>query len=187
MKHIIVSTNRPGSKTRELAEVVRGIYDSQNDPVELIDLAQMPWTELKSPYEKKQPSWLAEAIAKLDQSDGIILVVPEYNGSYPGILKYFIDHWTYPRTFEARPICFIGLGGRWGGLRPIEHLQQVFGYRNGYGFPERVFVTQVDEKLKDGKVQDAMVLGLLQTQAKNFKTFVDALLNCGLHANKRKK
>ena len=46
----------------------------------------------------------------------------------------------FPESFEKRPVCFTGLGaGIWGALRPVEQLQAIFGYRNAYLFPERVF------------------------------------------------
>ena len=62
----------------------------------------------------------------------------------PGALKLFIDLLPYPESFEGRPICYIGIAsGQFGALRPVEHLQQVFGYRNAYNFPKRVFVPAV--------------------------------------------
>jgi NAD(P)H-dependent FMN reductase len=112
------------------------------------------------------------------------MVVPEYNGSYPGVVKTFIDYWSYPKSFEKRPVCFVGLGGIFGGLRPVEHLQQVFGYRNAFIFPERVFLrdvwTLIDEA---GEVKDPVVKDLMSQQVKNFATFVKSIEDSKLHAN----
>src|SRR5205814_1354361 len=115
------------------------------------------------------------AVERVTRASGVVLVVPEYNGSYPGVLKLFIDYWRYPETFESRPVAFVGLGNRWGGLRPVEHLQQALGYRNSYIFPNRVFLSNAKEVLKDGKVGDALMADLLKTQAKEFLRFVKAL------------
>ena len=82
-------------------------------------------------------------IDRIDRAEGLYLICPEYNGSYPGVIKTFIDYWSYPKSFEKRPVCFTGLGGVFGGLRPVEHLQQIFGYRNAFIFPERVFLQNV--------------------------------------------
>ena len=111
------------------------------------------------------------------------MVVPEYNGGVPGVLKHFMDYWSYPVSFEYRPVSYIGLGGRWGGLRPVEHLQQIFGYRNAYSFPERVFLSQVWDLLKDGEILDRGVNDLLSTQVDHFAKFVRALQGAGLDAN----
>ncbi|MEZ4873554.1 MAG: NAD(P)H-dependent oxidoreductase [Bdellovibrionales bacterium] len=108
-------------------------------------------------------------------SEGLIFVVPEYNGSYPGALKYFIDHWDYPASFEHKPVCFIGLGGRFGGLRPVEHLQGVLGYRNAFMFPDRVFITNVWDIFKDSEITDDNIAQLLKVQASGFQKFVRAL------------
>ncbi len=120
---------------------------------------------------------------KLNASDWLYIVSPVYNGSMPGALKYFIDHFSYPETFEYRPVAFTGLGGRWGGLRPVEHLQQVFNYRNGYIFPQRVFISNVWDTLKDGSLQDSMVTTLLKSQVQGFVKFVRALKTEKLDAN----
>jgi len=114
------------------------------------------------------------------------MIVPEYNGSYPGALKYFIDHWVYPDSFEFRPVTFIGLGGKFGGLRPVEHLQQVFGYRNGFVYPERVFLTDIFGILKDGQIQNPVLMKLLESQVTGFQKFVKGLQTVGLDANSRR-
>ncbi|MGE0764102.1 MAG: NAD(P)H-dependent oxidoreductase, partial [Bdellovibrionales bacterium] len=110
-------------------------------------------------------------------------VCTEYNGSYPGDLIFFIDLWSHPESFEHRPICLIGLGGRFGGLRPVEHLQQVFGYRNSYVFPQRVFLFNIWDTLKNGQMNDKEALGLLKLQAQNFQRFVRGLSSEKLDAN----
>lgn len=186
MKQIIIGTNRLGSNTSKIAQIVKSYYEEIGEKVGLIDLAQIKFTEMAHPYSKDLPNSMTSEIEKINSADGLIMVVPEYNGSFPGVLKYFIDQWTYPISFEARPVCFIGLGGRWGGLRPIEQLQQVFNYRNAYAFPERVFITGVDAQLRTGTLTDAMLVSLLKTQTKNFTKFVQAIDTAGLHAKHRK-
>jgi chromate reductase, NAD(P)H dehydrogenase (quinone) len=160
------------------------LYKEQGEQVEIIDLAKVGLAEVDGAhYSANQPVSMQDAIKKVVGADGIIVVVPEYNGSMPGALKYFIDHWKYPDTFEFRPICLIGLGGRFGALRAVEHLQGVFGYRNGFIYPERVFLTDVSKTLINGEIQNPLVLSLLRTQTKNFSKFVAALQSAKLDAN----
>jgi len=113
------------------------------------------------------------------------VVTPEYNGSMPGVLKYFIDHLKFPESFEYRPVCFVGLSaGMFGGLRPVEHLQQIFGYRNAFIFPERVFIMNSHKVIDgQGQVQDEMVKNLLVQQATHFRQFTKALSDAKLDAN----
>src|SRR5271169_1448807 len=147
---LIVGTNRPGSNTRKVAAQFEEIYAELKVPLHVLDLAKLP-PEIFSPtsYAEKPKSFLpfADAILK---SDGLHVVTPEYNGSVPGVLKYFIDMLKFPESFEKRPVCFIGLSaGMWGALRPVEQLQAIFGYRNAYIFPERVFMPGIGKLLDE--------------------------------------
>ncbi len=195
MKHIIVGTDRPGSNSRKVAELIQELYrKNHSEEVEILDLQDIVKGLQSDPqYGNVTHTVLTEAAGKVEKSDGLIVVVPEYNGSMPGVLKYFIDHLKYPEAFEARPICFIGLGGMFGGLRPVEHLQQVFGYRNSFIFPERIFMINVFQHMKktdvnpEGRIKDPMILSLLEKQTAGFRIFVDALKSCGLHANTKSR
>lgn len=185
MIYIISGTDRPGSRTRQVAAQTLNIYKAYTSEVEIIDLAEMSYAELAgAKYDaNKLSDDLKGAIQKIDTSDGLVVVTPEYNGSMPGALKYFIDQWSYPRSFEYRPVAFVGLGFRWGGLRPIEHLQQVFNYRNAFIYPERVFMMNISNVLVDGKIVDASINQLLDKQARGFVKFIAGLKDQGLHPN----
>ena len=152
----------------------------------MLDLAQLP-PEIFSPasYAEKPKSFqpFAEAVLR---SDGLHVVTPEYNGGMPGVLKYFIDMLKFPESFERRPVCFSGVAaGIWGALRPVEQLQPIFGYRNAYLYPERVFLPQINNLLDaSGRLKDAELLGRLKTQADGFTDFVERLKNVKLRGAK---
>lgn len=184
MKYILSGTNRPGARTLEVSRIIQKLYKDAGENVELIDLGEVSMRELDgSQYADKQPDHIQDWVTKLNASTGVIIVCPEYNGSMPGILKYFIDHWKYPETFEYRPFSFVGLGGRFGGMRPVEHLQQIVGYRNGYIYPIRVFIPNIWSNLANGEFKDPMILDLLKQQVQGFQKFVKALESQRLDAN----
>lgn len=188
MKYIISGTNRPGSNTLKISKLIQNLYSDQGEKVEILDLQNIPMHELKGLYSKEVPNpLLQEALDKVTNSEGLIFVVPEYNGSIPGILKYFVDHWKYPHSFEQRPVCFVGLGGMFGGLRPIEHLQQVMGYRNAFIFPIRIFLVNIWTTLKNDVLSDTLSLQLLKDQVVGFQKFCKALQSEGLDANSLNK
>ena len=182
MIHILVGTNRPESRSAEVAKFVEPFYKDQGQETKIIKLLDVGLSELEGcHYSEEKPSKITEAVDELLSGDGLLVICPEYNGSMPGALKYFIDHWKYPDSFEHRPVAFIGLGGLFGGLRPIEHLQQVFGYRNSFIYPDRVFMQNVWELIKDGKIEDPVIKDLLTKQAEGFCRFVKALKSENLH------
>ena len=174
---LIVGTNRPGSNTRKVVRHVEEIYASLKVPLHVLDLAQLP-PEIFSPssYAEKPKSFqpFTEAVLK---SAGLHVVSPEYNGSIPGVLKYFIDMLKFPESFEKRPVCFVGVAaGIWGALRPVEQLQAIFGYRNAFLFPERVFLPQIYELLDEAeRLKDSELLQRLKSQVEGFVDFVERL------------
>jgi len=175
MKIVIISgTNRPGSNTRKVAALIEGYYQAAGFTPEILDLADLPAEIfLPSSYAEKPASFAAFSDAVL-AADGLHMVTPEYNGSLPGVLKYFIDMLPFPESFEGRPVAFTGLAaGQWGALRPVEQLQAIFGYRNAHIFPTRVFLPGVGSLLsEEGRMTDEDISARLHAQAVGFATFV---------------
>src|SRR5258706_1301210 len=174
---LLVGTNRPGSNTRKVARQVEEIYAELKVPLHVLDLTELP-PEIfsSSSYAEKPKSFrpFSEAILR---SSGLHVVTPEYNGSVPGVLKYFIDMLKFPESFLKRPVCFVGVSsGICGALRPIEQLQAIFGYRNAYIFPERVFLPQINDLLDDaGGFKDPELVQRLKNQDVGFVEFVECL------------
>ena len=172
---LIVGTNRPGSNTRKVARHLEEFYAGLKVPLRVLDLAQLPPEIFSSSSYAEKPAAFAPFADGVLQASGLHVITPEYNGGIPGVLKYFIDMLKFPESFERRPVCFTGVAaGIWGALRPVEQLQAIFGYRNAYIYPERVFLPGVGKLLDaNGRLQDAELLGRLGKQADGFVTFVE--------------
>ncbi|HEY8271388.1 MAG TPA: NAD(P)H-dependent oxidoreductase [Pseudobdellovibrionaceae bacterium] len=184
MKYVISGTDRADSNSLKVSKYIQTLCKEMGEEIELIDLREIRNEFLTGPhYGKDQPEGLQAEIDKVVKSDGLIVVCPEYNGSMPGILKYYIDHLKFPDCFEYRPVAFVGLGGMFGGMRPVEHLQQVFGYRNAFIYPQRVFLMNVFKVMKEGELSDPLMRDLLKNQAKGFQGFCKALKDAQLDAN----
>ena len=174
---IITGTNRPGSNTRKVTTHVEKAYQVLGVPTQVLDLADLPpELFLPSAYEKSPPTF-KKFIDAILAADGLVVVTPEYNGSIPGVLKYFIDMLPFPESFEQRPVCFVGLAaGIWGALRPVEQLQAIFGYRNAYIYPERVFMPGINKLLNEsGQFTSPDMEKRLHKQAEGFVVFVESL------------
>lgn len=175
MKLILASTNRKNSLTFSISKIVKKIYQELGEEVEILDLKQIPFKDIVEEPYSPPPSSLKPYLEKVAKAEAIILICPEYNGGIPGLIKHFIDYWIYPDSFVYKPICFIGLGGKFAALTPITHLQNIFLYRHSFVFPIRVFIQNVSQILKEGNIQDKNINDLLLKQAKNFTKFVKAL------------
>ncbi len=174
---IISGTNRPDSNTRKIVTQISEIYQELGDPAHILDLADLP-PEIFSPesYGNK-PDAFAPISKAVIEARGLHIVTPEYNGSVPGILKYFIDMLKFPESFERKPVAFTGLAaGMWGALRPVEQLQAIFAYRNAHLYPERVFMPLINDHLSDaGRLTNASWVERLRGQAEGFSRFATTL------------
>jgi len=174
---IISGTNRPGSNTRKVTARVEAVYQSLGVPFQVLDLAQLPADAFLPASYAEKPAGLKKFTDAILAADGLVVVTPEYNGGIPGVLKYFIDLLPFPESFEQRPVCFVGLAaGLWGALRPVEQLQAIFGYRNAYIFPERVFMPGIGKLLDEqGQFASPDLEKRLHSQATGFVGFVERL------------
>ena len=167
---IISGTNRKGSYSLQVSEIVREIYNNLQVSCEILSLADIPFKNtFDDPYSGTLPIDFKPFAQKVEKAQGLVIVCPEYNGSFPGILKYFIDHWPYPGSFTYKPVCLIGIGaGVFGGLRALEHLQGILLYRKGCICPEKVLIGNVQDIVRNSKIQDINLMERLHLQAKKF-------------------
>ena len=106
---VISGSNRPGNNSAVVARTLGSMLVDAGEDVFPFDLEALP-TELFTPaaYAEKPAAFEAIQEAILN-TDGILTVVPEYNGSYPGALKYFIDCLRFPESLVAKPSAFVGV------------------------------------------------------------------------------
>lgn len=179
---LISGTNREGSRSLQLTRYLDSLYQAEGIQTRLLDLAQLP-ADLIQPtvYGEKPDVFKSDFIEPVIQSKGLHLIVAEYNGSFPGILKYFIDLLPFPDAFEGRPVAFTGVAaGQYGALRAVEQLQQVFAYRNAYLFPRRVFIPASYQALNDkGEPGSEDLAERLLKQIREFKVYSDKLHSAG--------
>jgi chromate reductase, NAD(P)H dehydrogenase (quinone) len=140
---VISSTNRSGSKSVIIASKYAEMLRSKGAEARMFSLESLP-TDFISPdmYGKKSPELEKVIDEVLVNTDKFVFVIPEYNGSYPGILKTFIDA-AHPKYFRGKKAGIIGISdGHAGNLRGQEHLTGVLHYM-------RMLVHYAQPKLSD--------------------------------------
>jgi NAD(P)H-dependent FMN reductase len=178
MPHIVIvpGTNRAGSNSRYLARQVQSDYDALGCSTDLLELDLEADFLIANAYQHHTPAIQAR-VERFLKADGVVFVIPEYNGSYPGVLKLFVDMLPDKISFNQRPCAFIGVAsGQFQALRAVEHFQGVAGYRNAHMFPNRVFIGGVHKVIgPDQRLNDLALVERLQVQAKGFIAFIAAL------------
>jgi chromate reductase len=122
--------------------------------------------------------WLAFR-EKLQKSNGILFVTPEYNRSIPGVLKNAIDVGSRPygkSSFLGKPVGIIGNApGQLGGVSAVKHLQNILPGISGpiLGQPE-IYLNQVGDACDaQGELTKEPVQKLLQQYLAAYATFVE--------------
>ncbi|WP_256009162.1 NADPH-dependent FMN reductase [Desertivirga xinjiangensis] len=174
MTTIIASTNRPGSYTLKLAEYYQRKLASSGDVSEILSLADLPEGLIHPEmYEKhKLASW--EPIQELvSATNKFLFIIPEYNGSYPGILKLFVDACKYPESFSGKKAALVGVStGKYGNIRGVEHFTGVCHYVNLYVMPLRIHIPAIHKEFdEDGNLFQPDTLKFTNQQIEKFKEF----------------
>jgi len=116
---------------------------------------------------------------KLQKSDGVIFVTPEYNRSIPGVLKNAIDVGSRPygkSSFLGKPIGIISNSpGQLGGVNAAKHLQNILPGISGpiMGQPETYLNGCGDAFNEKGELIKEPMQKLLQQYLEAFASFVE--------------
>lgn len=92
--------------------------------IDLIDLADADLPLTMTAFGQPRPDAVAALAPRLAAADAFVVVTPEYNHSFPAVLKNAID-W-YHGEWSRKPVAFISYGGISGGLRAVQQLRHVF-------------------------------------------------------------
>ena len=118
---VILGTPRQGRYSEYVARfVLERIQQRQDVETELIDIRQVPLAVDDAGEALKNPQFSAAAL----RADAFVLVVPEYNHGYPGLLKHLLDTNLKEYIHKAVGICGASAGG-FGGARAIQNLLPV--------------------------------------------------------------
>jgi len=101
-------------------------------------------------YEKhKLESW--EPVQNLvTATSKFLFIIPEYNGSFPGILKLFIDTCKFPESFSWKKTALLGVStGKYGNIRGVEHFTGVCHYLNMYVLPLRLHIPYIHKEFDE--------------------------------------
>jgi NAD(P)H-dependent FMN reductase len=118
---IILGTARQGRQSDNVARFVfQQTRKRAGVETELIDVCELPMKLDDAGEQMKDPKF-SETI---ERCDGLIIVTPEYNHGYPGLLKHALDMNLDEYIHKAVGICGVSAGA-FGGVRAIEALLPV--------------------------------------------------------------
>jgi NAD(P)H-dependent FMN reductase len=130
---IILGSSRQARRGEVVAKWVLAIAHADSRfEIDYVDLQQLSlpyFDEPESPFEMydrgieyTHPEGKAWA-GRVGQAEAYLIVTPEYNHGYPGVLKNALD-WV-GREWGDKPVAFVSYGNITGGARAVEGLRQV--------------------------------------------------------------
>jgi chromate reductase len=150
MTLIISGTNRPNSNTYKLAKYYQKTLAKKGLDAQLLSLSDLPETLIFSDLYGKRSEAFQKIQDQVTQAEKFIFVVPEYNGSFPGILKLFIDACKFPDSFQDKKVALVGLAtGKYGNIRGIEHLTGICNYINLHVLPFKIHIPAIHTELNE--------------------------------------
>ena len=118
---VILGTVRKGRASENVAKFVfEQVKKSEGVESELIDIRELNFPADDAGEQIKD----AKFSAACERADGLVVVTPEYNHGYPGMLKHVLDSNLKEYIHKAVGICGVSAGG-FGGTRVIESLLPV--------------------------------------------------------------
>lgn len=89
----------------------------------------------------------------IENSDKIIMIVPEWNNSFPWTFKKMIDDSGYPSAFEGKPALLIGTSNTtFGNIVGINHLSHILDWL-GASVLDKVCIPFIQEKFANDDIQ----------------------------------
>lgn len=118
---VILGTVRSGRMSEHAAKLVTAEIAKRRDiETELIDIAKMELRTNDAGEAIREPDFAS----KMERADGLVIVSPEYNHGYSGLLKHVLD--SCLKEYIHKPVGIVGVSaGPFGGTRVIQNLLPV--------------------------------------------------------------
>jgi chromate reductase len=173
MLTIISGTNRPNSSTYKLSKYYQKRLSEKGQEANLFSLTDLPPNLIQTDlYGKRSPEF--EKIQQMvTATDKFLFVIPEYNGSFPGVLKVFIDCCDFPDSFYEKKAALVGLSsGKYGNIRGIDHFTGICNYVHLHVLPLKIHIAAIKQELDaDGNLFLADTLKFTDEQIDKFIKF----------------
>lgn len=153
---LILGTTRKGRRSEHAARFVFEETKKRSGvETQFVDIRDIPM-RLDDAGEQMKDAGFSSLVTR---ADGLILVVPEYNHGYPGLLKHALDMNLEEYIHKAVGICGVSAGS-FGGARVIEALLPVMRELGlvttfndvNFGYAGKIFG-------EDGKLLDQSFVG----------------------------
>ena len=181
---ILGSTRRNRESAKVATFAVNSLRNTSCVTTELLDLKELnlPMMEERLRFRDDPPSRINEFSNKVGCADALVIVTPEYNSGYPGVLKNALDY--LKDEYRRKPFGIITVSSAWsGGMLCLAALRQVILHLGGVPIPAILPVPKVQEAFDEqGSPRDQRFLKRAKIYFDELLWFTEALKT---HRNKQ--
>lgn len=143
---IISGTNRKDSHTEIVANEYLRFLTNKSISASILSLKDLNVLERNEGFLKVEAKFLIPA-------DKFIFILPEYNGSYPGVVKAMIDISDVKKCFWWKKALLTGVStGRAGNLRGMDQITGCLNHIKVFVHPNKLPLSVIDTILNEKKV-----------------------------------
>jgi NAD(P)H-dependent FMN reductase len=160
---IISGTNRKYSNTYKIAREYQLLLKEKGIEAGVFSLEDVNPMQYDAAFEKIETEILIP-------STHFIIISPEYNGSFPGVLKLFFDNSRSHEIWFHKKALLTGVAtGRAGNLRGMDHLADVLNYLKITVHPNKLPISAINSVVgSDGTITDNNTLKAINQQLDEF-------------------
>ena len=170
---VINGSVRPGNYTSMASGLV--VDELRKHPkvsVEVIDPAS-----LHLPFPGVDPNSAAtkQLQSTVRAATGVILVTPEYHGSFSSVMKLVIENLGFPSVLAGKPVGLVGVAaGSIGAIKSLEHLRGVVSHVGAIVLPLPISIANIHKVFdREGNVLEPAVETLVRQAADNIVGYVE--------------
>lgn len=126
----ILGSTRNGRLSPKIGDYLKKLAGKRDDvSIEIVDLKNFNLPFLNDEISPSKRKEITDPLVKkwsdkIKEADAFIIISPEYNGGYPGVLKNALD--SLYAEWSNKPVAFVGYsGGLSGGTGAIKQLRDV--------------------------------------------------------------
>ena len=160
---IISGTNRKNSNTHKIAREYQLILQQKGVEAGIFSLEGVDLVHYNDAFKKIEDEIIIP-------TSHFIIISPEYNGSFPGILKMLFDTSRSHEIWYHKKALLTGVAsGRAGNLRGMDHLADVLNFMKITVHPNKLPISMVNKIISvEGKIIDENNIRAINQQLDEF-------------------
>ena len=170
---VITGSLRPGNYTNMAAAMV--IDELRQQPKVSVDVVDPAKLDLPFPGQERSSADTKRLQQIVKDATGVILVTPEYHGSFSSVMKLVIENLGFPSALEGKPVALLGVAaGTIGAIKSLEHLRGVVSHVGGIVLPLPVSIANVQKVFdREGHALDRTAERMVRQVATNLVGYIE--------------